>query len=121
MKTFEVPLIWEAALSHLSDNLCRVMQNKHQAVYESPFSNTGNKYKCPVFEVEAYSWDELNCWDEVSDEGGQKYNFKWLDVEISWYKWMGRGMSSNVELTPEMAQVMLEECLRYLQMIDGEE
>jgi len=110
MKTFEVPIIWEAALQYLSYDLCRVMQNKTQKEYQSPFSNTGNKFKCDAFEVEAYSWGD--------DE--QPFNFKWRDVEISWYKWCGRGMSSNVELTPQLAQEMLVDCLKCLQIIDNE-
>lgn len=72
------------------------------------FSNTGNSFECPVFRVEAYSW---------SDEE-QPYNFKWRDVEISWYKYLGRGMSANQELSPERAAEMLIECLGYLRKRD---
>jgi len=101
-KEYAVPDIWEAALAFLSHELDRVMWNIHQKQYVGPFGNSGDAFRCGVFEVEAYSWD---------DEYDQPWNFKWRDVEISWYKYLGRGMSANQELTPERAADMLTECL----------
>ena len=37
----------------------------------------------------------------------QPFNFRWRGIEISWYKWFGRGTSSNIEITPNMASEML--------------
>ena len=59
---------------------------------------------CDVFEVHAYNWD---------DETIQPYNFKCGDVEISWYKYLGRGMDIP-ELTYEELDDMLNECLKSL-------
>lgn len=100
-KQYEVSEIVQAALRAISVELDRVMWNLHQEHYASPFDNTGNVFVCPVFEAHAYSWGD--------DE--QPYNFKWGDVLIGWYKWSGRGTSSNVEITPDMAAKMLDECL----------
>lgn len=91
-----------AALSAIDSELDRVMWNKNQVSYDSPFANTGNSFKNDTFEVEAYSWNE---------EYDQPYNFKWKDVEISWYKWHGRGTSVNQELSPERISEMLNDCL----------
>jgi len=103
-KEYTVPIIWHAALSFLDEELRRVMWNIYQYEYDSPFANTGASFaKCEEFLVYAYSWD--------SDEE-QPFNFKWRDIEISWYKYLGRGMSSNVPLTAELASEMLEECVR---------
>lgn len=107
-----VSLIWEAALSCLDYELRRIMWNIHQKEYQSPFANTGQEFKCDAFEVQAYSWDE---------DINQMFNFKWRDVEISWYKWLGRGMRSNKELTPNLAQEMLKECLECLEKYENEE
>ncbi len=102
-KQYEVPDIWHAALAMLRDELDRAMWNLHQQDYASPFGNTGNRFdECTEFTVEAYSWD---------DEVEQPFNFKWRDVEIGWYKYLGRGMSANRELTPDLAAEMLGECL----------
>jgi hypothetical protein len=70
---------------------------------DSPFRNTGNRYANDVFQVEAYCWDE---------EVQQPWNFKYQDIEISWYKWLGRGTSINRKITPEEAIEMFEVCLK---------
>ena len=55
---FEATNFMEASLTLIDQELCRVMWNIEQEEYNSPFSNSGNKFKCSVFEVEAYSWDD---------------------------------------------------------------
>jgi len=107
---FTVPLIWEAALYYMQRELEILQWNKNQEKYPSPFENTGEDFKCDAFEVRAYSWRE-----EI-----QPFNFKWRDVEISWYKNLGRGMSSNKALTAEMASEMLEECLFQMSLLEKE-
>lgn len=110
-KEFEVPQIWDAALESVRHTLDIVMWNIHQKEYSSPFGNTGNSFKCDTFEVEAYSWN---------DEVEQPYNFKWRDVEISWYKYHGRGMSANKKLSPDLAAEMLKECTAALWKLNEE-
>jgi len=103
-KEYAVPIIWHAALSFLDEELRRVMWNIYQEEYDSPFVNTGASFNgCKEFLVNAYSWDS---------EEEQPFNFKWRDIEISWYKYLGRGMSSNIPLTAELASEMLEDCIR---------
>ncbi len=95
----------DSALYYIRDRLDNVMWNINQREYDSPFANTGNDFKCDLFEVHAYSW---------SDEP-QPFNFKWRDVEISWYKYLGRGMSANMEIPPALTDEMLTECLKALE------
>lgn len=91
----------EAALVRISTELERVMWNLNQEEYSSPFNNTGNTFKCDKFEVDAYSWSEED----------QPFNFKWRDIEISWYKWCGRGLSVNQDLSAAIISEMLDDCL----------
>lgn len=92
-----------AALEEISDELDRVMWNLHQKEYVSPFRNTGAAFKeLKEFQVEAYSWDE---------EYEQPWNFKCGEVEISWYKYLGRGMSSNTKISPTMVASILDQCI----------
>ena len=107
-KKHQVPAIWDAALSFLREELDRVMWNREQREYASPFSNTANRFECPAFTVEAYSWGD----------DAQPFNFKWGGVEIGWYKYLGRGMSANVDLTADMAVSMLDECLAAVRALD---
>jgi len=109
-KEFEVPLYVEAALTVIDQELDRIMWNETQRRWSSPFGNTGNYFKNDTFHVIAYSWSD--------DE--QPYNFKWCDVEISWYKYIGRGMSMNIELSPERCATMLDECMKSLTERDKE-
>lgn len=99
-------------LDSISNVLSIKMWNKYQEEYDSPFDNTGNKYKNDVFEVEAYNWD---------DDYEQPYNFKYKDVEISWYKYCGRDTTINKEVSPDEAIKMFNDCLDSLQNIDDME
>ena len=108
-KQYKCPEYIESLLRGISDELERVMWNKNQKDYETPFSNTGNKFKNKIFEVQAYSWD---------DEAEQPFNFKWQDVEISWYKYLGRGMSINREITPEKATEMFYDCIKSVRKME---
>lgn len=103
----------EAALMSINYELCRIMWNIHQKEYDTPFLNAGNVegFKNDVFEAHAYDWNENN---------EQSFNFKWKDVEISWYKHYSRGTSCNQELTPDKINQMLDECLQSLYQYEKE-
>ena len=104
-----IPNYVQAAFSKIDEQLSRVMWNIYQKEYDSPFSNTGNKFKNDVFEVEAYSWD---------DECDQEYNFKWKDYKVRWYKHCLRDPEANREMTPDECAKMLDECLESIYKMD---
>jgi len=104
-QNYECPEYIGVLLEGIHQELCRIMINKTQEEYDSPFSNTGAKFKNKVFKVEAYSWN---------DEVDQPYNFKWKSVKISWYKYLGRGMSINKKITHAKAIRMFDECIKSL-------
>jgi hypothetical protein len=90
----------------------------------TPFDNAGEQFKNEVFECNAYSWAECQCdgaWDDDWTDDKctcghipQTYNFKYKDFEVSWYKYLGRGMSMNRPITQgEMADI-LSDCLSSL-------
>lgn len=105
----DLPNYVQAAFRLIDEELYRVMWNINQEEFESPFDNTGNSFKNDVFEVEAYSWD---------DEYDQKYNFKWRDYEVRWYKHSRRDPQENREISPEECSKMLEECLKSIREMD---
>lgn len=113
-KDYEVPAYVKSHLVAIKDELDRVMWNRDQREYDSPFDNSGNVpgVVCDVFEAHAYDWNE---------EDGQPFNFKWRDLEICWYKYLGRGMSMNRETSPKEAALMLEECLAAIRLIGLED
>ena len=107
----DVPEILEAALRMLALELDRVMSNITQELYDNPFQNSGGSYRNEVFEATAYDW---------SDGSPQWYNFAWRDLRVCWYKYLGRGMTANMDVTPEMASACLSECLASLRRIEDE-
>lgn len=98
-----------ALLNELNNQLDRVMWNIHQEEYQSPFENTANSFKNDVFEVQAYDWN---------DDVEQPYNFKCNDIEISWYKYLGRDTTINGEYEPQKIIDMFNKCLQSILDMD---
>lgn len=110
-KNYKVPPIGDAALEFIRHELQRILWNLRQVSLD-PFSNTGEEFNSRAFSVHAYSWDE---------EEEQPWNFRHHEtgVEISWYKYCGRGMSANQEITPQLASDILKSCLSQLESIEN--
>ena len=72
----------------------------------TPFMNNGGEVETGAFRCEAYSWD---------DNYDQPYNFKWKDLEISWYKHCQRGVSMSRKVSKSECARMLKECLKSLE------
>lgn len=106
-KQFKVPAELEAALGAIEIRLCLKMEQRDKN-FMSPFGNSGNEFKCDAFTVEAYSW---------GDEVDQPWNFKWRDLEVSWYKYLGRGMSANRKMTTQQVEEMLDDCYEAIKRI----
>lgn len=107
----ECPLYVIALLRMIDSELCRVMWNINQKEYDSPFCNTGNKFECDVFEVEAYNWD-----DDIT----QEFNFWYKpgDIKIAWYKYLGRDTIVLGEYTPDQYIQMFDDCIEIIQESD---
>lgn len=106
---YECPRWIVALLNELDNQLDRVMWNIHQEEYQSPFENTANSFKNDVFKVQAYDW---------SDDVEQPYNFKCGDIEISWYKYLGRDTTINGEYEPQVIIDMFNKCLKSILNMD---
>jgi hypothetical protein len=107
-KEFEVPEIMIAALRAIGEEYDRVYWNVKHKRCLGPFGNHGSRLNTPTFQVHSYSWGDDD----------QPFNFAWRDLRISWYKWLGRGTSANMEITPEMASQCLDECLAAVRKMD---
>lgn len=81
-------------------------QREHCIGYESPFDNTAETFKNDVFEVQPYNWD---------DEVEQQYNFKCDDVEISWYKYLGRDTTINDNFEEKYLIEIFNKCIKSLE------
>ena len=106
---YECPRWIVALLNELDNQLDRVMWNIHQEEYQSPFENTANSFENDVFKVQAYDWN---------DDIEQPYNFKCEDIEISWYKYLGRDTTINGEYEPQKIIDMFNKCLKSILDMD---
>lgn len=80
---------WQIALiKDIKDYLDICQWNKTQKQHNSPFDNTGESFSTKKLFIKAYDWNKENIW-----------NLKYGKIEISWYKYLGRGMSINQMLT----------------------
>lgn len=104
-QVYECPEWIIALLDTIRQKLGIVMCNKYHKKYDNPFENSGNSFKNEVFEVQAYSWD---------DEVHQEYNFKCGDVEISWYKYLGRDTTINDNYEEKYIIEIFNKCIESL-------
>lgn len=109
---YECPEYIIALLRYIDSKLSIMMWNKEQKEYDSPFDNTGNKFKNNTFEVEAFNWNDNIC---------QEYNFKYKDIKISWYKRLGRDTTINKDITFKEAEEMFNSCIKSLNENESEE
>lgn len=110
-QVYECPEWIIALLDTIRQKLDIVMWNKYHKEYDNPFENSGNSFKNNVFEVQAYSWD---------DEVHQEYNFKCGDVEISWYKYLGRDTTINDDYEEKYIIEMFNKCMESLRQKEEE-
>lgn len=103
-KIHGVPEYITALLESIESELDRVMWNINHEEYSNPFRNTGTSFKNDTFEVHAYDWN----WD---DDSRQDVNFKCGDLEISWYKYLGRSMSKNRPITEKEMVEIYQKCI----------
>lgn len=99
-QNFDCPEYIEAALEYLANFFYN-----QELSDENPFRNTGYNWSNDIFDVRAYDWNE---------EHIQSYNFKYKDIEISWYKYLGRGMSINRFVSEKECWEMLKNCIQSL-------
>lgn len=89
----------------------------------TPFNNSGEHFTNDVFEVHAYYWGDCDC--SLNDTGDEyihksncpviRPNFKCGDLEVNWYKYLGRGMSINRQITIKEFNRLLLKCLKSLE------
>ena len=73
----------------------------------NPCENNASQFKNDTFSMRSFYWGD--------DETISNFpNFKYKDVEVRWYKYLGRGMEVNQDLTPTKWAAIFEDCLKSL-------
>ena len=77
----------------------------------NPCDNTGSEYENQTFLISAYDWR-----DEIpEDEAVPNFWYKPLNLQIEWYKHIGRGTYSNRPVSIDEVMSMLNDCIASLQ------
>ena len=100
---YECPKFVEAFIHHIVHELDRVIWN----VTQKEFDHYKELKLIPKLEFRPY------CWDEDTEEAALP-NLRFEDVEVRWYKHIGRGMSLNVEKTEYEWRMWLDRCLVHI-------
>jgi len=113
VREYECPLsiYIEEGLERLSEEIERIEWNKTQKVFQAPTRNSGTHYKTDAFEMHAYYWGDCDC--EVCEPScpTKRPNFKCEDLEVSWYKYLGRGMSMNKPIDANDFFELIDKCM----------
>jgi hypothetical protein len=111
----DCPEYVEALLEHIESEMDRYYCNQSQKDFPSPFRNTGHDGDfCIPGQLEIYAFE----WDEAIF---QPFNFKWEDIKIRWYKYLGRDTRINKPISPERAVKMFSSCMKIIRKYYGED
>ena len=122
IKRYKCPKYMIALLDAIDNELNRINHNLNHSEYDSPFSNTGASFELPgVFKVEAYNWNDDIC---------QEYNFIYYvdkekanmpNLEISWYKYLGRDTTMNQDIDPNVMVDIYDDIITKLRKYEKSE
>lgn len=97
-----------SAIQYIADTYDLTYWNQNQREPNGSFAeNVGVTLITPAFEARSYVWSENSPEAELP-------NFKYKDLEVSWYKHLGRGMSAELDVTTHLDATwigtMMQEC-----------
>ena len=82
----------------------------------------GVAFENDVFSVQPYYWGDCTCGMEEKEEtctddclyNVPNFHYKPEDIQVDWYKYPLRSSYSNVELTPELLERVVDACIESL-------
>ena len=74
---------------------------------ENPCENNSSEFSNSTFSMRAFYWGDDSKTVQIP-------NFKYKDFEVSWYKYLGRGMEQSREISEEEFRTIFKECLNSL-------
>ena len=123
---FEADDFFDALFMAILEEIKRVHWNVYQHQWEPSWH--GDEVRDPEIEGIAfvrYYQDLCDCgWDEDGDENhkgnciGLRPNFEFDGVKVSWYKWPGRGMSTNKDWSPAEWKDWFDKCMTHVRAFE---
>ena len=122
VQRYKCPKYLITLLEGIEKELNRVMHNTTHKEWDSPFDNTGNSFELPgVFKVEAYNWNDDVCQDYNFIYYVDKSKANMSDLEISWYKYLGRDTTMNQEIDPNVMVDIYDDIIEKLRKYEKQE
>jgi hypothetical protein len=101
---------------YLVDSIIRAIAESH-AEDGDWADNYGTNIETDKFMMHRYCWCEREecpwCWDE--EEHGERhpnFHYKPTNFRVSWYKYIGRGMEMNRQISIEECSRILSDCIK---------
>lgn len=101
---------------YLVDSIIRAIAETHAEDGEWA-DKYGTNIETDKFMMHRFCWCEMDncpwCWDE-EEHGEQKPNFHYkpTDFRVSWYKYIGRGMTMNRQISIGECSRILADCIK---------
>lgn len=101
---FDCPEYVVALIREIARQVGILEWNRTQEDFACPTDNTGSRWENDTFSLRAYYWGD-------DEEEASIPNFKCGDIEVEWYKRLGRGTTINRLITPDEAVAMFDRCI----------
>jgi len=114
---YAIPEFAESLFETILERLRYIVQNRDQVAWDRAFDP-----KVPGVIFRSYCWNECRCPEGQHDPNCEacKPNFVFEEVEIRWYKYPGRGMSCNRELTQGEWIAWFDRCMAALRKYEAQ-
>lgn len=104
-----------AGKDYLVDAIVRAIAESHATENEWA-EKYGINFDNDVFSMHRYCWCEQEdcpwCGDSEDGIGAPNFHFKPTGFKLWWYKYIGRGMEMNRQVSIEECSRMLAECIK---------
>ncbi len=96
---------------HLIDSVVRAIAEHFAPDPRQWSSKYGTAVKTEIFEMHPFCWCENDDCPWCGEQNLPNFHYKPLDFKLWWYKYIGRGMEMNREISALECASMLERCL----------
>jgi hypothetical protein len=96
---------------YLVESVVRAIAESHQADLSAWPSKYGAAVENETFSMHPFCWCEEEKCPWCGPDNAPNFHYKPLDFKLWWYKYIGRGMEANREVSPSECAEMLARCL----------
>jgi len=95
---------------YLVDAIIRAIAERHGDESEWP-NKYGTNFENEYFSMHRYCWCESEDCKWCGEENAPHFHYKPLDFKVWWYKYIGRGVSFNKQISVDECSEMLSNCI----------